>query len=68
MTTVTLRDEAATPELSLDELDQVAGGRAAADGGGHGGDVIPVLMLIAAAVPVVVGMVAGLWRDIFGGK
>ena len=67
MTTVTLRGETAnTPELSLNELDQVAGGRL--DSGGHGGDVLPVAMLIAAAVPVVVGIVAGLWRDIFGSK
>ena len=63
MTTVTLRDEA---ELSLDELDQVAGGRASAGGGGV--DVIPLLIIAATAGTVVVAMVAGLWRDIFGSK
>jgi hypothetical protein len=63
MTTVTLRDEA---ELSLDELDQVAGGRASAGGGGV--DVIPLLIIAATAATVVVAMVAGLWRDIFGSK
>ena len=65
MTTVTLRDEAArTPELSSDELAQVTGGRA---GGGHGGDVLPAVMIAAAAVPIVGALVVGLWRNIFGG-
>ena len=65
MTTVSLNDEASNMgELSSNELDQVTGGRS----GAHGGDVIPALMIAAAAVPIVGAIVAGVLRAIFGSE
>jgi hypothetical protein len=66
MTTIKLRDKAANiDELSLNELDQITGGRG---GGGHGGDALPVIMQIAAAVGVVGGFIAGVLGSIFRGE
>ena len=61
MTDVSMSNETANVrELSANELDQAAGGH-------RGSDVIPALIIGATAVTVVVGMVAGLIRNIFGG-
>jgi hypothetical protein len=64
MTTVTLKDKAANvQELSSHELDWViggGGGKGAPAGGTDHNGAIPVLMGIAAALPIVGGMIAGI--------
>jgi hypothetical protein len=48
-------------ELSPNELDQVTGGH-------RGSDVIPALLIGAAALPIVGALVAGVLRSIFGSE